>query len=80
MLTWLVGSRWLDAALGRGRRGTDHGIVPKSVEARAGRPEADLARAAGSRAHRPGRAALMETEQRIHQMADEVRSDLKGSA
>jgi len=25
-------------------------------------------------------AALIETEQRIHQMADEVRSDLKGSA
>jgi hypothetical protein len=25
-------------------------------------------------------AALLETEQRIHQMADEVRSDLKGSA
>ena len=25
-------------------------------------------------------AALMETEQRIHQMADEVRADLKGSA
>jgi hypothetical protein len=25
-------------------------------------------------------AALVRTEQRIHQMADEVRSDLKGSA
>jgi hypothetical protein len=46
---------------------------------RAGRKPTWQERRAAARTAR-AEAALMGTEQRIHQLADEVRSDLKGSA
>jgi hypothetical protein len=46
---------------------------------RAGRKPTRQERRAAERTAR-AEAALVRTEQRIHQIADEVRSDLKGSA
>ena len=46
---------------------------------RAGRKPTWPERRAAERTDR-AEAALVETEQRIHQIADEVRGDLKGSA
>jgi hypothetical protein len=46
---------------------------------RAGRKPTRQERRAAERTAR-AEAALVQTEQRIHQIADEVRSDLKGSA
>jgi hypothetical protein len=45
----------------------------------AGRKPTRQERQAGERTAR-AEAALVETEQRIHQIADEIRHDLKGSA
>jgi hypothetical protein len=46
---------------------------------RAGRKPTRQERRAAERTAR-AEAALVQTEQRIHQIADEVRSDLRGSA
>ena len=50
-----------------------------STPERPGRKPTWQERRAAARTAR-AEVALLETEQRIHQMADEVRSDLKGAA
>src|ERR1700722_18897215 len=65
MVAWLVGSRGLAAAPGRGRRGMDHGIVPEDVEARACRQEAAQARAACPPVHTPRPRARSAATSRV---------------
>ena len=55
------------------------GLFKRSKQtARAGRKPSMRERRAAERTAR-AEASLVETEQKIHQIADEVRSDLKGS-
>ena len=55
------------------------GLFKRSKTVRAGRKPSLRERRAAERTAR-AEASLVETEQKIHQIADEVRSDLKGSA
>jgi hypothetical protein len=70
-----AGSSWLAVSRQRQRRGRDRGLVPEIEADRADQPEADRAAERTARAE----ASLVKTEQKIHQIADEVRDDLKGS-
>ena len=70
---------WLPSGSGEGEDETMGMFRRSKPAARATRKPSPRERRAAERTAR-AEATLVETEQRIHQIADEVRSDIKGSA
>jgi hypothetical protein len=68
------GSKRLNSSRDASGRGWDHEAFPEDPAARARQQEAEPRRTAQAE------ATLAQTEQQIHDLADEVRRDLKGSA
>ena len=70
---------WLPSGSGEGEDETMGMFRRSKPAARATRKPRPRERRAAERTAR-AEATLVETEQKIHQIADEVRSDIKGSA